>query len=74
MINIKKVAEELGFITSDEEIKPGDTYLAQRNGPPDLLTCRDFGDGFIIPEELAYCYDTWECIKIIGTFEKKEQE
>lgn len=71
MRKIEERAEELGFLTSADPIQPGDTYLAERNTGPHLLTCKkaiytDLGDpDFIVPSEIAYCFDTRECVKIV---------
>jgi hypothetical protein len=57
----------LGFIPlPDEEIRPGDSYCAERNTGLKLLTCKEHNhtQGFITPTENAYCYDTHECIKV----------
>ncbi len=67
--NVKSIrarATELGLIYSEEPIKPGDTYLAERNTGPHLLTCK-FVDPrhWIEAVEDAYPYNTWDCIKIV---------
>ena len=53
-------------VSSDQELRPGDTYLAERNTGPHLLTCREnVKDGpWIHAAERAYSYNTGECIKI----------
>ena len=58
-------AHRLNIQISDEEIKPGDTYMAQRNTGPHLLTCRKIVDGYIVPTENAYFFDLSECVKVI---------
>lgn len=65
--SLSERAKKLGLVTSDDPIQPGDTYLAERNTGPHLLTCwRVHDKNWIVPvEEEAYCYDTWECIKIV---------
>ncbi len=64
---LKERAEELGLEVSDDPIQPGDLYLAERNTGPKLLTCRSVNTrGWIVPVENAYCFDTWECAKVIG--------
>lgn len=63
----KILHEGILFSVSEEEIKAGDTYLAERNTGPKLLTC-DYvnkDDNWISPKEMEYCYDTWECIKVV---------
>lgn len=47
------------------EIKPDDLYIAERNTGVKLLTCREIGDRCIVPKEVAYSFDTWECAKVI---------
>lgn len=45
--------------------RPGDTYIAERNTGLKLLTVKEVHpQGFIIPVEPAYPYDTGECVKI----------
>ena len=63
-----EVSERLGLDPRpNEKIKPGDLYLAKRNGPPELLTCKSISEReYVIPIENAYCYDTWECIKVVS--------
>ena len=52
----------------DEPLVPGDIYLAERNTGPHLLTCsRMSADMFyVIPREMAYCYNSWECHKVLS--------
>ena len=64
-LTIKETATELGFTISLDPIQPGDTYLAERNTGPHLLTCLRVVDGYVVPVESAYCYDLYECIKIV---------
>lgn len=49
-------------------IEPGDTYLAKRNTEWKLLTCKEHKkeDGYIIPVESEYPYDTHECFRVVG--------
>ena len=49
----------------DEEIKPGDMYIALRNTGPRLLTCLKVCDGYILNVEHEYPYDIHECVKVI---------
>lgn len=58
--------EGVPFRIVDGEIEPGDTYIAERRTGIKLLTClRNIKEGgYIVPQELAYVYDTYECIKI----------
>src|SRR4051794_32512928 len=48
------------------DIQPGDTYIAERSDGLKLLTCKknDWDNGWITPVEMAYSYDTGECIRI----------
>lgn len=77
-MNIQECAEELGLVTSSDSIQPGDTYLAERNTGPHLLTCdhivnNDLGEpSYVVPTEIAYCYDVWECVKVIDSIEEGE--
>lgn len=53
-------------IDSGYELKVGDKYLAKRNGPWRILTVKEISDKhYIVPEEVGYSYDTWECYKIL---------
>lgn len=46
-------------------IEPGDTYLAEKNTGPKLLTAKGIHPrGYIIPEEFAYPYDTCDCVRV----------
>jgi hypothetical protein len=56
---------EAGFVPlPNEPISPGDSYCAERNTGLKLLTCDRLGDGCIFPVELAYAFDTGECVKV----------
>lgn len=48
-------------------INKGDLYMAKRNTGWKLLTCERLSDdgSFVVPVELAYCFDVWECYKVI---------
>lgn len=78
MLSIEKRATEEGFVPSSDPIQPGDIYLAERNTGPHLLTClkvvnNEFGKpSYIVPVEIAYCYDAWECIKVSVLAESEE--
>lgn len=71
LMSIKERADELDLVVSSDPIRPGDTYLAERNDGPKLLTCNkvinnSLGEpSYVVPEENAYCYDVWECVKIV---------
>ncbi len=56
--------KELNVILSDEEIKPGDLYLAIRNTGPHLLECKEVKDNLVFPTT-GYPYDICECKKVI---------
>ena len=62
--------EGLQFRLSDDEIKPGNLYVAERNTGPVLLECRkvDEENGYIVPIS-GYPFDIWECRKVIGIIE-----
>ncbi len=65
--SIVKAAQDLGLtLLPNEEIKPGDLYLAERHTGPKLLTCRvvDKEHGWIGAVEKAYPYDIHECFKV----------
>lgn len=65
-------------IDGDGEVRPGDTYIAERNVGPQLLTCAKVQDyewrmeslgitcnaPWIVPVEKAYCYDVGECVRV----------
>lgn len=48
------------------DLEPGDTYVAERNQGPRLLTVLENNreDGWITSKEGAYPYDTWECVGV----------
>jgi len=61
--------EGVTFRKIDGDIEVGDWYIAERNVGPKLLTARKIvmsGDfpSFIVPEEMAYCYDWHECVRV----------
>ena len=58
--------EDVPFRLLPGDIEPGDTYIAERNVGLQLLTCKSNNrkGGWINPVEVAYSYDTGECIKI----------
>ena len=64
-------AKAIGFnVHPDEEIQPGDSYVARRNTGLKLLTCEsvNHADGWINAEPIngvmQYPYDTNECVKV----------
>lgn len=59
--------EGLKFVMDgDGEVAVGDTYIAERNTGPKLLTVQSIREDlyFVVPVENEYCYDTWECVKV----------
>lgn len=66
----KEIAEKaikLGFkVLMEDEIKPGDLYVAERYTGLHLLTCHHVNDdlGCVIAMEMAYPYNIRECIKV----------
>lgn len=67
-LSIERKAKELGLICKwEEKITPGDMYLAERNTGVILLECKtvDESGSFIIPTTNDYCFDVWECVKVV---------
>lgn len=70
--------------TEEEEIKPGDIYIAERNTGPRLLTAKrivgpgegpdGFGGWIDAKEFPAYNYDIWECVRVRRLTPDEEQE
>jgi len=63
---------ELGgmlFKKDEGDLKPGDLYIAERNGSPKLLEVKrvDLDYGTVVPTTPEYCFDLGECIKIKET-------
>lgn len=58
--------EGMTFDKVEGELQPGDTYLAERNQGPKLLTVRNVDHNLrcVFPKEAAYPYDFGECIKV----------
>lgn len=56
----------VGANGEEEDIQPGDFYIAERNTGPRLLTCAKNVDprGWIQAVENAYPFDTGECVKV----------
>ena len=63
----EEVAKSLGLRIINEDIKPGDMYLAGRNTGVKLLECESVDDRNWInsTDPIGYPYDTWECYKVI---------
>lgn len=64
---IQRYCEETGLtILLNDEIRPGDHYVACRNTGPELLVCMSVDPrGWISPVDIAYSYDIHECVKVI---------
>jgi len=54
----------MGLRRIQKELVVGDLYVAKRNTGPHLLTVQEIKDGFVLPQEIAYCYDVWECVPV----------
>lgn len=52
---------------SGDKLVAGDIYAAKRNTGWELLTCKevDLINGWIVPCELAYLYNLFECFKVV---------
>ena len=59
--------EGMTLVLSSEPIREGDTYLAERNTGPKLLTAKNInGAGRCIhAKENAYSFDLCECKKVV---------
>jgi hypothetical protein len=58
---------ELRYAGEWRDLQSGDTYVAERNQGPKLLTVHhvDYHDvGAVFPVENAYPYDLGECVKV----------
>ena len=64
---------KLRHIGEWRDLEPGDTYAAERNVGPQLLTVRKVLEalgpnneyaGAVFPVESAYVYDLHECVKV----------
>jgi hypothetical protein len=65
--SIREEAEEYGLKVSDEDILPGDLYVAKKNSPLQLLTCKENNGSFIVPKEkYAYCFNLNCCLKVVN--------
>lgn len=54
----------LRYLGDSNTLQPGDTYVAERNMGPKLLTVREIKMSAVFPVESAYPYDMWECVKV----------
>lgn len=46
-------------------VQSGDSYIAERNSGPKLLTAKEIDPrGWIVPTEIAYCFEEWECCRV----------
>lgn len=54
------------YIGEWDLLNEGDTYMAERNVGPQLLTVDrvDREIGCVFPKEVAYPYDLYECVKV----------
>ena len=68
MITRKNIIEEarlLGFsVFPDEEIKPGDFYVAKRNTAIELFEAKFIGYSLIFSKEMDYPFNLDECVKV----------
>ena len=52
-------------------LAPGELYIARRSNPWKLLTCgrvlfeAEPQGHYVIPREMAYCFDTWHCHRVL---------
>jgi len=67
--------ESVNFNFKNDPLLPGQLYIAKRNTGWKLLTCKsvtmmkspmETEPDFIVPQEMAYCFDSWECFKVLG--------
>jgi len=66
--------EGVGLVIDAGELRVGDTYIAERNNGPKLLTVKKLAmtqtpsEGpaidYVVPKEVAYCFDVSECVKV----------
>lgn len=65
-MNIKDIPHAEVSVACSEPLKPGDYYVAQRNGPARLLECRldDVGNRWVVANSIAYPYDRHECFAV----------
>ncbi len=62
---LRKSAADLGVtLHFGEPVRPGDTYLAQRNTGPKLLTCNYLAEACVYATTPAYPYDFSECVLV----------
>lgn len=55
----------LRMVGDSDSLQPGDTYVAERNTGPKLLTVREIKMNAVFPvEQNVYPYDLWECVKV----------
>ncbi|MES3005281.1 MAG: hypothetical protein V4690_04255 [Patescibacteria group bacterium] len=65
-IKVFPVKNSEGKVTTGESLNPGDVYIAERNGPPLLLTAQriDFSAGIVLPDCKQYPFNFDECVKV----------
>lgn len=49
------------FDFTSHDIPPGAWFIAHRSGPWRVGQCHKEKDGYIIPNQMMYCYNTGEC-------------
>ena len=47
-----------------ESLVPGDTYVAERNTGPKLLTAGELKDGYVLNTGMGYPFDYHECVGV----------
>jgi hypothetical protein len=60
-------SDRAGVPTPSDRLRPGEMYVARRNTGWKLLTCLrvDAESKCVVPVEVAYCFDTWECHRVL---------
>lgn len=62
-IRLGLAAQRLGvYLRPKQLIRPGDYYLAYRNGPAHFLQCKDVRNGMVIPTTPDYPFDIGDCV------------
>lgn len=63
---VEQVARELGVdLIPEEDILPGDYYLAYKNTRPYFLKCRKRLDSIVYPNTADYPFDRCDCVKVV---------
>lgn len=65
-LEVFPVLNSKGKVITGENLNPGDTYIAERNGPPVLLTVDwiNFQERCVHPKGIAYPFNFGECVKV----------